>query len=341
MPLVKKISAGRVVFVVSCLGGLAVASVLLSLMVGGVILSPGFVLRALYDAVTGAATQTGSIEGSILLDIRLPRAIMALLVGGGLAAAGVVYQVLLRNVLADPYILGISGGASVGALIAIVTGLTAISLYALPASAFAGAMIVVALVVALNTNTRLSDPNTLLLSGVMAGAFFSAAILVLITTIGAPLREAMYWLVGSVSNASNRSVSIVAAVVVPVMAALIPMSRGFNLLAHGEETAHSLGLRHRRMALTSYLLASLLTAAVVSFTGLIGFVGFAVPHIARLTLGSDHRILVPASFLAGGTFLVLSDLLARVVIYPAELPVGAVTAAIGAPVFILLLARKS
>lgn len=277
---------------------------------------------------------------SVFTEIRLPRVLLALLVGGGLAVAGVVFQVLLRNVLADPYILGVSGGASVGALTAIATGLSGVFLFAQPLMAFIGALAVVIVVYRFGTKRTTGD-NTLILSGVMIGAFLSAIILALVTTMDRPVRNALFWLVGYLGNATLLEVLILIPVVFPLVILILLFAGRMNVLALGSEAAGHLGVSVRTTTGVLYAAASLLTAAVVSFSGAIGFVGLIVPHICRRLFGPDHRLLLPAAFFSGASFLIISDIIARSVIAPSELPVGAVTAALGAPVFLYILRRKT
>ena len=277
---------------------------------------------------------------SVFVEIRLPRVLLALLVGGGLAVAGVVFQVLLRNVLADPYILGISGGASVGALTAIATGISGLFLFAQPLMAFGGALVVVVIVYRFGTKRTTGD-NTLILSGVMIGAFLSAIILALVTTMDRPVRNALFWLVGYLGNATLMEVLILLPVVFPLVILILLLAGRMNVLALGAEAAGHLGISVRITTAILYTAASLLTAAVVSFSGAIGFVGLIVPHVCRRLFGPDHRLLLPAAFFSGAAFLIISDIIARSVISPSELPVGAVTAALGAPVFLYILRRKT
>jgi iron complex transport system permease protein len=277
---------------------------------------------------------------AVLIDIRLPRVLLALLVGGGLSVAGVIFQVLLRNVLADPYILGVSGGASVGALTAIATGLSATALFMQPLMAFVGALVVVAIVYGIGARGKVQD-NTLLLSGVMIGAFLSAVILALVSTLDRPLRNALYWLIGYLGNATLGEIYLLLPVVAPLAILALFFASRMNVLALGNTAASHLGVHSRSTTLQLYMIASLLTAAVVSFSGAIGFVGLIVPHMCRRMFGPDHRLLIPASFLSGSAFMIISDIIARTMLAPTELPVGAVTAALGAPVFIYILRRKS
>ena len=278
-------------------------------------------------------------DRSILLDLRLPRALLAGLVGGGLAVSGATFQAMLRNPLAEPYILGVSGGAALGAV--FVTAFLGNSVL-IPFAALAGALLTILLVftIAARTTQRL-DPRVLLLAGVIIGSFFQAIILLLLTFADVEsFRSAIFWMMGSVASASWTSVAVVAAVVLPACLAVFAMARPLNLLMSGEETALYLGIDVGRVMRTAYFIASLLVAITVSACGSIGFVGLVVPHAVRLVWGSDHRVLIPAAFFVGCAFLILADTTARTIVAPAELPVGVVTALVGVPVFLLLLVKK-
>ncbi len=332
------LTAGKTARVLVMLGVLLLISVLVSLRIGTFDLSYRDLFSILFSSAGGHGA--GESARAVLMEIRLPRVLLALLVGGGLSIAGAIFQVLLRNVLADPYILGVSGGASVGALIALATGMSGMFLLAQPLFAFIGALLAVAAVYALASRGRSGD-NTLLLSGVMIGAFLSAVILALVSTMDSPLRNALFWLIGYLGNATLREVVILFPIVgVLLMISLLAAAR-MNVLALGTEAASHLGVGVDRLQPILYVVASLMTAAVVAFSGAIGFVGLIVPHICRRLFGPDHRLLLPASFLGGASFLIFSDIVARSVLHPAELPVGAVTAALGAPVFIYVMRRKS
>ncbi|MEX0856205.1 MAG: iron ABC transporter permease [Gemmatimonadota bacterium] len=311
------------------------ATVLLSIRYGSV----EFSTARLIQSLTGGADET---DRFIVLQLRLPRAVLGLLVGGGLALAGAVFQALLRNPLAEPYILGISGGAATGAVLVLAAGwVTAVS-WALPVAAFVGAGVAISLVfgVALSADRRM-DVRVLLLAGVVVGAFFSACIaLVFALSEASTLRSAMIWMMGSLAGASWRSVTIVAAYTLPLSALILGLARSLNLMAIGDDTAHYLGARVETVKRTAYGAASLIAAAGVAFTGVIGFVGLIVPHGVRMSLGADHRLLLPVSFLAGGLFLVLADLLARTALAPSEIPIGVITAFVGVPFFLLLLRRS-
>ncbi|MEX2529415.1 MAG: iron ABC transporter permease [Gemmatimonadota bacterium] len=282
----------------------------------------------------------------IMLELRLPRALLGILVGGGLGLAGAVFQALLRNPLAEPYILGISGGAATGAVLVLALGLASAASWFLPGAAFLGALLAIGLVfgVAVSADRRL-DVRVLLLSGVVVGAFFSACIALIITLSEAgTVRSAVLWMMGSLSGATWTSVAVVAIYTLPAAVFLLAMARALNLMAIGEETASYLGTEVERVKRGAYAVASLIAAAGVAFAGVIGFVGLVVPHGVRLVMGSDHRALLPLSFLAGGTFLTLADLLARVALRPwgssGEIPVGVITALVGVPFFLLLLRRS-
>jgi iron complex transport system permease protein len=289
-----------------------------------------------------AASGGGSAEAirTVVATVRLPRVLLGMIVGGSIAVSGVVFQVFIRNVLADPYILGISGGASTGALLAIASGLAASFAGAVPLCAFAGAVTVAVAVFAFGNASREGDPHSLLLGGVMIGSFLSAVILVLVSIIGDPVRNALFWLIGYLGNAKMEDNLLLYAVNIPCMLLLASRASTLNVYALGGETAHHLGVSSRPTFLMSYGAASLMTALSVSVAGTIGFIGLIIPHVARALFGADHRILIPTAFFSGAMFLVLADLLARSVLAPIELPAGAVTAAIGAPLFIALLRKK-
>lgn len=303
----------------------------LGISAGSVAVPPGNVLSALVGGDVPAADRT------IILELRLPRVLLALLVGAALSVAGVVFQALLRNPLAEPYILGISSGGTVGAVIAISLSL---GVLLVPMSSFAGSALVMLLVYSLAHRRGQLDTDTLLLAGVMIGAFFNAAVLLTVAVFNEELRNAFLWLMGNLSGARIDSLLVIAPVVVVASAALFLHARNYNAISTGDETAMQLGVNVRRVKRLSYILASLITGVVVSVSGVVGFVGLIIPHTCRMLFGPDHRLLLPASALLGASFLVAADTLARTVLAPAEIPVGAITAAIGAPLFVYLL-RKS
>ncbi len=320
---------------VAALLAAAVLAVLAAVRFGSVPLGTG----ATVDALLGRGDPTTRF---IVTGMRLPRALLGLLVGGGLALAGATFQALLRNPLAEPYILGISGGAAAGAVAVLTLGLVAAGSWVLPAAAFGGAVVAIVLVFRVAAATdRGMDVRVLLLAGVVVGAFFTACIAFLLSVASAPtVRSAVLWMMGSLSGAGWRDVVVVAAYTLPAAVALLALARPLNLMAVGEETATYLGTDVERVKRVAFAVASLITAAGVAVAGVIGFVGLIVPHAVRLLVGSDHRLLLPLSFLAGATFLVLADLLARVALAPSEIPIGVVTAFVGVPLFLVLLRRS-
>ncbi len=294
-------------------------------------------LSHILGAVTGNETAT-TAERTIIVSIRLPRIVLAFLVGSGLSIAGVVFQALLRNPLAEPYILGISSGGTVGAIIAIGLSLGA-SAITTPLASFIGSAAVMALVYGIAHRRGQLDTNALLLGGVMIGAFFNAVVLLIIAVYNQELRNAFLWLMGNLSSANADAILVVAPILLLASILLLVQARNFNLISTGDETAMQLGVEVGRVKRLSYLLASLITGLVVSVSGVIGFVGLLIPHICRMLFGPDHRLLLPASFLLGGSFLILADILSRTLLAPSEIPVGAITAAVGAPVFVYLLRK--
>lgn len=273
--------------------------------------------------------------------LRLTRTAGALVAGGGLALAGAVLQVLLRNSLADPYVLGVSSGASLGALVAFATGLAFRSVLALPGFSFVGALVVILLVYALAERHAFAHPHSLLLGGVMAGSFLSAFILFVITTLGDPLRDALFWMLGGVHLLRPEDVAIMAAFVLPPTLVLCFLGHRLNVLSLGREAAEHLGISHGSSVRFFFLLTAFVVAGVVSFTGVIGFVGFIVPHLCRRLISRDNRVILGASVFSGATVLVISDILARGISGSVEFPIGAVTALLGAPVFLAILFSRN
>ena len=279
---------------------------------------------------------------AILLQLRLPRAVLAALVGGALGLSGCTFQALLRNPLAEPYVLGVSGGAAVGAVAIVVTGLGVTLPWTLPLGAFLGAVAAMALVlqVARRASPGRMDTRVLILSGVIIGAFFNAMILLMLSLADVEsFRSAIFWMMGNLSGADWGSAGLLIGLLMPGGAVVFSLARAFNLLSRGEEVAYHLGASVQRVKLTAYLAASLMVAGAVAAAGVIGFVGLIVPHAVRLAWGNDHRMLLPASFLAGTAFLLVADTVARLVVAPAELPTGVVTAVAGVPFFVALLMR--
>lgn len=314
--------------VLPLLCALGVASVLASLYVG----SAGIGSLDLWSTAPGTSDET---LRRIVLELRLPRALAAYAVGASLALAGVFMQVLLRNPLADPYVLGVSGGAAVGALLSMQAGLVGALLHA---GAGAGALAALLLVFSLAHGRGSWSPLRLLLTGVVVAAGTSALVSLLLGLADdTHLRGMVYWLMGDLSYAGIPwAVLILLAIALP---AAIGAGRHLNVMSHGESTAQLLGIATQPLRIGLFTLGSLLTAAAVSSAGCIGFIGLITPHTVRLAVGSDHRLIAPAAALAGGALLVVADLASRTLIAPRQLPVGALTAIIGVPVFLWLMRR--
>lgn len=280
-------------------------------------------------------------DAQVYFSVRWPRALLAALAGGALASAGVLFQALLRDALATPFTLGVSSGASLGAVLAIVFGLQTIAgLPGLWMAAFAGAAAVLALVIAISAEGRRLSSFTLLLSGVTINAIVMSLIMLLhnMATAGQSF-AIVHWLMGGIEPLSYAALGAMAAVILPVTLLLCRYARHWNLMAVGEEWAATRGASPDRLLLGGYLAGSLLTATVTAVTGPIGFVGLLVPHALRLRLGGDHRLLLPASFLCGAAFLVVCDTAARAA-FSVEIPVSVITALVGGPFFIALLKGK-
>ncbi|KPQ30587.1 MAG: iron complex transport system permease protein [Marinobacter excellens HL-55] len=276
------------------------------------------------------------LDRTLILDLRLPRVLSAFVVGGLLAVAGALMQVLLRNPLADPYVLGLSGGAAVGALLAMLAGTAG---FIVSGSAFAGAMLATLLVFGLAHGSGSWTPSRLLLTGVVVAAGWGALItLILSMTPAARLPGMLYWLMGDLSHSGQPWPGMLVLVLVCLL--VLPLGRSLNVLARGSMQAAALGVSVRPLEWLIYLLASVLTATAVTMAGAVGFVGLVVPHMLRLVLGNDQRLILPACALAGGILLVLADTLARNVIAPEQLPVGVITALLGVPTFLYLLYRS-
>jgi len=307
---------------------LALVAFCLSLGVGSTPLSPA----AVWQAISGHGDE---LSRMVVLQLRLPRAMDSFAVGGLLALSGALMQVLLRNPLADPYILGVSGGAAMGALSALFAGLAGLWVNG---AAFAGALLSILVVFALAHGRGGWTPTRLLLTGIAIAAGWGALISLLLVLSSGPTMQAMlFWLMGDFSYQSSDWLPLV--VIFAGLLLWLPFARHLNVLARGETLAEALGVPVRPLTLAIYIGASLFTAVAVTQAGAIGFVGLVVPHMLRLTIGGDHRRLLPAAALAGGSLLLVADTLARSVAAPRQLPVGVVTAAVGVPLFLYLLNR--
>lgn len=295
---------------------------------------------SLTAVLTGGLKSAGltATQASILFDIRLPRILLAATVGASLAAAGASYQALLRNALAEPYLLGISNGAAMGTMIAIVfLGATE---WTRPIVAFVGALLATLLVYRLARGRAGATPERLILAGVIVTTFQSSVIVFITTLMDATrIRSFTFWLLGDLSQATSGTIWIAAVSTVAGVTALTLRARSLNLLMLGERDAFDLGVEVERVRLHIFLAASLLVGVSVALSGSVGYVGLVVPHLVRMSTTADNRLTVPAAALAGAAFVVIADTVARTIIAPRELPVGAITAMIGAPLFIYLLKR--
>jgi iron complex transport system permease protein len=311
------------------LAACAALSIAAAISIGSIALSPSALWQNLF-------AEHESLARTLVLDLRLPRAVTAFATGATLAVAGVLMQVLLRNPLADPYILGVSGGASVAALGAMLLGLGGLWI---DAAAATGALAATLLVFALAHGVGGWTPTRLLLTGVVIAAG-CGAVVSLMLALGSEnqLRGMVFWLMGDFSTSLSSMRAF--AVLLPVLLVAILAARHLNLLARGEAEAKALGLNVSGARIVVFLGSSLLTAAAVTTAGSIGFVGLVTPHLVRVAVGGNHRILLPAAALLGGALLVLADLLARTLIAPRQLPVGALTALIGVPLFLALIRRQ-
>ena len=291
-------------------------------------------LATVWNALAGAE---GGTAGAIVRDLRLPRALTAFATGGLLAVAGTMMQVLLRNPLADPYVLGISGGAAVAALLALVSGVDA---RLIPCCAFGGALASMLIVFALARGEGRWTQTRLLLTGVIVAAGWGAVITLLLAL--APethLRGMLFWLIGDLSAAAQYGLALLALCL--ALLALLPFASDLNQLSRGDLVAAALGVNVHALRWGIYVLASVCTAVAVTAGGAIGFVGFVVPHALRLVLGNDQRVLLPGAAIAGGSFLVFADTMSRSIAAPLQLPVGVITALVGVPLFLALLAKRA
>lgn len=279
------------------------------------------------------------VLNTIIWNIRFPRVLLAALVGATLSLGGLVFQALLRNPLAEPYILGISGGAAIGAIIGILMGLSRFP--GVSFISFMGSIATLLLILVMSSGQSILKKDSLLLSGVMINAFCSAIIMFLISmTQDYRLHNIIFWLMGDLSMAAIRQTVILTAMLFPCYILIFWLSHSMNLLLMGKEMAQTMGVNIKAVTVTLLLTTSFMVSATVSHCGLIGFVGLVMPHLLRLLFGPDHRVLVPACVMGGGAYMVLCDLLARTLPEQGEMPAGVITAIIGAPLFIFLLKRS-
>lgn len=324
----------RLTFIIIALSVALVLAVVMGLATG----PSGVDLTPIWGFLTGTSDPQ-SLDIAIIERIRLPRVLMALFCGATLSLGGLVFQALLGNPLAEPYILGISGGSATGAILGILAGFSRIPGVSL--TAFAGSMATLGLVLLLSRGDTRAGRDAMLLAGVMVNAFCSAIIMFLISISEEnKLHDIMFWLMGDLSSADIPQVKLVALLCLPCFLIIFAFSHRMNLMLMGRQMARAMGVAVRSTTLVLLVTTSFMVSAMVCQSGLMGFVGLVVPHVLRLIMGSDHRLLVPASIIGGGAFMVICDLLARWVPREGEIPVGVITAIIGAPLFIFLLRRK-
>jgi iron complex transport system permease protein len=328
-PLILK----RLLMVSIVLAAALLATMFLGLSMG----SSGNSFKAVWVSLFGNSED--SVLSTIIWRLRLPRVIMAALVGATLSVGGLVFQALLRNPLAEPYILGISGGSAIGAILGILMGLSRFPGVSL--TAFTGSILTLLLILGISSGQSILKKNSVLLSGVMVNAFCSAVIMFLVSlTRDAKLHNIIFWLMGDLSLGTMEQTSMLAVLLLPCFLLIFWLSNTMNLLLMGREMAQTMGVNIKAVTLVLLITTSFMVSATVSQCGLIGFVGLVIPHLFRLLLGPDHRILVPACILGGGAYMVICDILARILPQQGEMPAGVITAMVGAPLFIYLLKRR-
>lgn len=323
----------RIIVVTGAMSLLLLIAMILGLSIG----STKGGATVLLDLIRGIDSDDSMLR-TIIWQIRLPRVLLGSLVGATLSLGGLVFQALLRNPLAEPYILGISGGSAIGAIIGILMGFSRFP--GVGAMAFLGSLATLLLILAMSSGQTILKKDALLLSGVMVNAFCSAIIMFLISlTQDSRLHNIMFWLMGNLAMTDVRQIWILSATLLPCFILIFLYSNKMNLILLGEEMAQSMGINIKRVMIVLLVTTSFMVSGTVAHVGLLGFVGLVIPHLLRIVLGPDHRILVPACALGGGAFMVLCDLLARTLPEQGEMPAGVITAMIGAPLFIYLLKR--
>lgn len=322
------------------LGLLLLVISVLSLGIGPVSIAPTKVVFSLLDAVTGVPAD--SPEAIIVQQIRPPRLVLAILVGAALALSGAVMQGFFQNPMADPYIVGVSAGAALGATVALSLSLDFwfAGLHSASIFAFGGALLVTGLVYAISVRAGRVPVTVLLLTGIALGSLAAALTSLLMITTSEDLHRILYWILGSFASRRWEHVAMVWPLVLVGAAVVHVYARDLNLILQGEDNAQFLGVQVERTKRVLLVTTALLTAAAVSVSGIIGFVGLVVPHIMRMLVGPDHRVLFPASMLGGAMLMVAADMLARTIVAPAEIPIGVITALLGCPFFLFLLSRR-
>ncbi len=335
----RPLTPARVFKACAVLLGVLFVVVVISLRMGAYPIGVTDIVMTLFK---GAIGRTGEIPSEFLLvvfGLRLPRIALGILVGAALSTAGAGFQALLRNPLADPYVLGVSSGAALGAIVSLIV--LPFTPGAVQVAAFAGAAATITAVYFLGRRGRQLDSATLLLAGIVTASFLSAVIMFLMTILSSrDLRGMAFWLMGDLSSAPAVDLRWLYLVLIIAAGSIYTTSSDLNLILTGEQEASHLGVNVKRVKLVVYVGASLLTGLAVSVSGAIGYVGLLVPHVMRMLFGTDYRLLIPASAIGGAIIVVAADLLARTIVAPTELPVGAMTAIAGAPVFIYLMRRR-
>ena len=323
---------------VMTVSGLMVLALFMVIVISLVLGTADVSLSQILDLVSGGL-KIDDPARLIVIKIRLPRIILAGLVGFSLSLGGVVFQALLRNPLADPFILGVSSGSAFGAIMGIFWGFSL--RFGISLMSFAGALMTIYLIMVLGSRKMGMESSTILLTGVIINAFFTAVIMFFISTAAdSRLHTMLFWLYGDLSQSRYGPLILITPVLLSAAVVLYSFARHLNIITAGEETALQLGVDVEKAKKICLLVVSLITGLVVSFSGLIGFVGLIVPHLGRMAVGSDHRLLIPVASIGGAIFLIASDTLARTLISPSELPVGVITAFMGAPFFIYLLKKR-
>ncbi len=335
----RPLTPARVFKACAVLLGVLFVVVVISLRMGAYPIGVTDIVMTLFKGAIGRTGEIPSEFSLVVFGLRLPRIALGILVGAALSTAGAGFQALLRNPLADPYVLGVSSGAALGAIVSLIV--LPFTPGAVQVAAFAGAAATITAVYFLGRRGRQLDSATLLLAGIVTASFLSAVIMFLMTILSSrDLRGMAFWLMGDLSSAPAVDLRWLYLVLVIAAGSIYTTSSDLNLILTGEQEARHLGVNVKRVKLVVYVGASLLTGLAVSVSGAIGYVGLLVPHVMRMLFGTDYRLLIPASAIGGAIIVVAADLLARTIVAPTELPVGAMTAIAGAPVFIYLMRRR-
>jgi cobalamin transport system permease protein len=336
---VRPLTPRRVLGVCTLLLAVLFVAAVVSLRMGAYPISIRDIVMTLFNGTLGRRDRVPSEFWLVVFGLRLPRIALGILVGAALSTAGAGFQALLRNPLADPYVLGVSSGAALGAILSLIA--FPLTPGAIQAAAFAGAAATITAVYFLGRRGGQLDTATLLLAGIVTASFLSAVIMFLMTTLsGRDLRGMAFWLMGDLSSSPNVNLRWLYLVLIVAVGSIYTTSPDLNLILTGEQEARHLGVNVSRVKLVVYVAASVLTGLAVSVSGAIGYVGLLVPHVMRMLFGTDYRLLIPTSAIGGAIIVVVADLLARTIVAPTELPVGAMTAIAGAPVFIYLMRRR-